>query len=98
MRPKVLLNTFVGGVIGLLSGIFLAFIFEALDTTFREEKQIEEVLELPVLGEVGIISTGGQRKRSRGSTLTATFQEEKAKPKPGASTSGSPSHEGRVEV
>ncbi|RKQ85530.1 YveK family protein [Brockia lithotrophica] len=99
VRPKVFLNTLVGGVIGLFAGILLAFLLEALDTTFREEKQIEEVLGLPVLGEVGIVSTAGRRKRPRGLAPTAMFQEEeKAKPKPGTSTSGSPPHEGRVEV
>ncbi|MBT9253372.1 MAG: capsular biosynthesis protein [Brockia lithotrophica] len=96
VRPKVPLNTFIGGVVGLFAGVLFAFLLEALDTTFRDEKQIEEILGLPVLGEVGIISAGMRRKRSRVSSTSTISQKDREKA--GATTSGSPSQEGRLEV
>lgn len=41
---------FTGMVIGLLLGVVLAFVFETLDTSIGTIEDVEEYLELPVLG------------------------------------------------
>ncbi|GBD96005.1 MAG TPA: polysaccharide biosynthesis tyrosine autokinase [Nitrospirae bacterium] len=46
------MNVFIGGIMGLLLGIALAFVFEALDTSLGTIEDIENVVKLPVLGVV----------------------------------------------
>jgi capsular exopolysaccharide synthesis family protein len=50
--PKVARNTFLGGVLGLLLGLGLAFLLERLDRRIREPKDLEAVYGLPLLGVV----------------------------------------------
>lgn len=50
VRPRVLMNTALGGFVGLalaVSGIFLS---EFLDTTIRTREDVERVLQQPILG------------------------------------------------
>ncbi|WP_252314154.1 hypothetical protein [Sinobaca sp. H24] len=42
-------------VVGLMSGIGIAFILEYLDQTIKTEKDIENILNLPVLGSIPLI-------------------------------------------
>ncbi|MEK4228832.1 YveK family protein [Solibacillus sp. FSL H8-0538] len=56
VKPKKLLNMAIAAVVGLMIGVGLAFLLEMLDTTIKNEKDIEEVLELPVMGLVGSIA------------------------------------------
>ena len=39
-------------VLGLLVAVFLAFLFDYVDTRFRTSREIEQVLGLPILGEI----------------------------------------------
>ena len=55
LKPNKILNIAIGAVIGLMLGIGLAFLLELLDTTIKSEKDIEELLDLPVIGVVGLI-------------------------------------------
>jgi len=100
IRPNVPLNVFIGGALGFFGGIVVIFLLEALDTTFREEKQIEEVLGLPVLGEIGIVSSELGKKRSRVSSSIHSPPESRGRGSlPSSSSSNSPSaEERRVEV
>jgi len=52
VSPKVLLNTFVGTVIGLLLGLGFAFIADYLDHTLKSPEDIERHLNISVLGTV----------------------------------------------
>lgn len=48
--PKVMLNTAVAFLIGLIGSIGIAFLIEYCDTKIRTEDQIENMLHIPVLG------------------------------------------------
>jgi capsular exopolysaccharide synthesis family protein len=50
--PKIARNTVLGGILGLLLGVGLALLFERVDRRVREPAELEELLELPVLGAV----------------------------------------------
>lgn len=57
-RPKV--NMAIAAVLGLLVGVALAFLLEYMDTTFRDEEQVQTALGLPVLGVIPHIDAGRQ--------------------------------------
>ncbi len=50
--PKTSRNTALGGVLGLLLGLGLAFLLERLDRRIREPKDLEGIYGLPLLGVV----------------------------------------------
>jgi succinoglycan biosynthesis transport protein ExoP len=50
--PKTSRNVVLGGVLGLLFGLGIAFLLERLDRRIREPKDLEEVYGLPLLGVV----------------------------------------------
>ena len=55
ISPNKELNIAIGAVIGIMLGIGLAFLLEILDTTIKNEKDVEEILEIPIMGVVGSI-------------------------------------------
>lgn len=52
VSPKPLLNIAIAFVVGLMAAVGLAFLLEYLDTTIKTEKDIENIIDLPVLGVV----------------------------------------------
>jgi capsular polysaccharide biosynthesis protein len=77
VKPKPLLNMAIAFVVGLMTGVGLAFLLEYLDNTIKTEQDVEKFLELPVLGAVGVISSQGAKnektkmniKKARGETI-----------------------------
>ena len=55
VKPDRPLNIAIGAVIGLMLGIGLAFLLEMLDKTIKDEKDVEEILGVPIIGLVGSI-------------------------------------------
>ena len=62
IRPRVSLNMVLGGILGLLLGIALAFVVETMDRTVKTQVEIDQVPGLPYLGMVPKIP-GSQRMR-----------------------------------
>jgi capsular exopolysaccharide synthesis family protein len=58
VRPKPMQNLMLGILIGLVTGIALAFAIETLDNTLKTQTDVENFLGVPVLGLVPVI--GGQ--------------------------------------
>jgi len=58
VRPKPVQNLLLGLLIGLATGVGLAFIIEALDNTLKTQADVEQFLGVPVLGLVPIIGIG----------------------------------------
>jgi Mrp family chromosome partitioning ATPase/uncharacterized protein involved in exopolysaccharide biosynthesis len=55
--PKFFLNTLLGAVIGMILGLVFAFIFESLDTSIGTLEDVEEFLDIPVIGSIPNMST-----------------------------------------
>jgi capsular polysaccharide biosynthesis protein len=55
VKPQPLLNVAIAIVVGLMLGIGLSFLLEYLDNTVKTEQDIENLLELPVMGVVTTI-------------------------------------------
>lgn len=56
IKPNPVLNIAIAVVAGLMAGIGLAFLLEYMDNTIRDEKDIETLLDLPLLGSIQKIS------------------------------------------
>jgi capsular exopolysaccharide synthesis family protein len=69
VRPRVKLNLALAIVIGLLGGIGLAFLLEAVDTSVKTQEDVEKGLGLTFLGIIPSMSSTGhvrRRRRSKG--------------------------------
>ncbi|AST06068.1 capsular biosynthesis protein [Anoxybacillus flavithermus] len=76
VKPKPLLNMAIAFVVGMMTGVGLAFLLEYLDNTIKNEQDVEKLLELPVLGAVTVIEddqngvqTMQAKKQIRGETI-----------------------------
>ena len=56
VKPDPMLNMAIAAVIGLMLGVGIAFLLEYLDTTVKTEQDVEELLNLPILGLISPIS------------------------------------------
>lgn len=56
VKPNPMLNMAIGAVIGLMLGVGIAFLLEYLDTTVKNEQDVEDILNMPVLGLISTIS------------------------------------------
>lgn len=64
VKPNKMLNIAIGGLIGLMVGIGMSFLLEFLDMTIKSEREVEDYLELPVIGMVDFIKEDKKRKFS----------------------------------
>ncbi|MCG6172593.1 capsular biosynthesis protein [Anoxybacillus sp. LAT_35] len=76
VKPKPLLNMAIAFVVGMMTGVGLAFLLEYLDNTIKNEQDVEKLLELPVLGAVTVIEddqngvqTMQAKRQVRGETI-----------------------------
>ena len=64
IKPNKTLNIAIGATIGLFVSIGAVFLLEILDTTIKSEKDVEEVLHIPMMGVVGSIPLEKVKKTS----------------------------------
>lgn len=65
VSPNKMLNMAIAAVLGLMVGVGLAFLLEYLDTSIKTEKDVEELLDLPVIGLVSPITEKDLQKTTR---------------------------------
>jgi polysaccharide biosynthesis transport protein len=53
IAPQPKRNALVGALLGVVLGLSIAFVWEALDRRVRSEREIEQSLRLPILGRLG---------------------------------------------
>ena len=58
VRPRPLQNLMIGLLLGLGTGVALAFVIEALDNTLKTQADVEQFLGVSVLGLVPVIGVG----------------------------------------
>ncbi|MEB2298039.1 capsular biosynthesis protein [Lysinibacillus xylanilyticus] len=56
VKPNKMLNIAIAAVLGLMIGVGLAFLLDYLDTTVKTESDVEELLQLPIIGLVSPIN------------------------------------------
>lgn len=55
IKPNPELNMAIAAVVGLMLGVGIAFLLEYLDTTVKNEQDVEDILGLPILGLISPI-------------------------------------------
>jgi polysaccharide chain length determinant protein (PEP-CTERM system associated) len=65
VKPNIPKFLSMGFLLALVCGLGLAFGREYLDQTFWERKQLERVVQLPLLVSVPLIHTAGERRRNK---------------------------------
>jgi capsular exopolysaccharide synthesis family protein len=77
--PRVARNTVLGGVLGLILGIGIAFLLARLDRRIREPKDLEAIYGLPLLGvvpESAALSRGVRRSGQNGAASLPASEAE----------------------
>lgn len=69
--PKTSRNTAIGGILGLIIGLALAFILESFDRRVRAPEDLESIYRLPVLGSV----PSSKRLAQKGAALSPAEAE-----------------------
>jgi len=59
-KPKVMQNTLLAAVVGLMLAGGAAFLIEYLDDSVRDQRDVTDLLGLPMLGVVGALGEGQQ--------------------------------------
>jgi capsular polysaccharide biosynthesis protein len=75
VKPKPALNMAIAFVVGLMTGVGIAFLLEYLDNTMKTEQDIEKLLELPVLGVVSTIDFEQEQAQIKTSASTRVRSE-----------------------
>lgn len=65
VSPNSLLNIAIAVVVGLMAGIGLAFLLDYLDNTVKDSKELETLLNLPVLGSIRKFDKSTQKKSKK---------------------------------
>ncbi|WP_312193484.1 Wzz/FepE/Etk N-terminal domain-containing protein [Exiguobacterium sp.] len=74
VSPNVILNTAIAAVVGFLLGVGLAFLREVLDRRIRTEEQVQQILDLPVLGSIPDIDSKVFKSSSKAAKREAVKQ------------------------
>ncbi|MGI2327663.1 YveK family protein [Planococcus sp. YIM B11945] len=55
VAPNPLMNMAIAAIVGLMLGVGIAFLLEYLDTTMKNEQDVEDILGIPLLGIISPI-------------------------------------------
>lgn len=69
VAPNPFLNMAVAAAAGLILGVGIAFLLAYLDTTVKDEQDIEDLLGIPVIGVIAPIMEKNKFKESKSSML-----------------------------
>jgi len=72
IKPRKMLNLAIGGVLGLMLSIMLVFFMEFLDHSFKSKEEVEQYLELPVLGTIPYVDFNHQLKKDKKGKINRT--------------------------
>lgn len=64
----------IGGVMGLILGMGLAFLFETLDTSIGTIEDVENLIKLPILGIIPPITVGSEEVKEEKKGVLAKFK------------------------
>ena len=62
IRPRIMLNTLLVGVVGGIIALGVVFLNEQLDDTIRTADDVERILHVPVLGTIAVMDELGSNK------------------------------------
>ncbi|MGZ4033194.1 MAG: YveK family protein [Tumebacillaceae bacterium] len=62
VSPRPMLNMAIAFVLGLMLSIGIVFLIEFMDNTVKSEEEIQELLDLPVLGVIAVIGEEDKKK------------------------------------
>lgn len=74
VKPKKTLIVLIAGLLALFTGVGLSLLLDALNNTFKSTEEVENKLNIPVLGILPLL------KKKERSELAHMFQENKNKP------------------
>lgn len=60
VKPNKLLNITIAAVLGFMMGLGLALLIEMLDSTIKTEKDVEEIIDLPIIGIISTIQSSNE--------------------------------------
>lgn len=63
IKPNKKLNLAIGGILGLMAGVMLAFFGEYMDNTIKNTEDVERILNLPILGVIPKDTPEKKKKR-----------------------------------
>jgi capsular polysaccharide biosynthesis protein len=68
VSPNILLNTILAMLLGMIVGVVISFLKVVLDRRIKTEQDVENILELPVLGSIPVIDKVElqQQRQSKG--------------------------------
>ncbi|MCH4826796.1 YveK family protein [Planococcus halocryophilus] len=69
--PNPNLNMAIAAVIGMMLGVGIAFLLEYLDTTIKDQQDIEEILDIPLLGVISPIKEEAKLEQTTSSKRRA---------------------------
>lgn len=55
IKPQPLLNIAIAVIVGIMAGIGLVFLLEYLDNSIKDEQDIDQIMELPVIGVISLM-------------------------------------------
>lgn len=68
VAPNPMLNMAIAAVVGLMLGVGIAFLLEYLDTTIKNNQDIEDILGIPLLGIISPIQEKADLKETSETT------------------------------